>query len=274
MLFDFQSSKFTLRLRPDEMGSVLPTTAKVAEALWNHRTKLNATLARMRVERDANCISQLISNPAIRKTYEANQLYPCYARVNSIKVRDVQTEVVNQLLNAGFMLVDDESDLGKYSYRSVCVLQKDLLAFSTGCRGTLDTHELVESGCLVLQVSILRVSGVNSSKEVITKNNCGVILSLDRMFRVTDLWMEFGTKLSCVLEILWSLRPIQVFLYTNSTSLLKLANVSLPAGVEVAHIATLLGYRGTVLVYNTQPTDIEQIQQRLLSLEVRSILNP
>lgn len=44
------------------------------------------------------------------------------------------------------------------------------------------------------------------------------------------------------------------------------------SGVEVAHIATILGYRGTVLVFNTQPTDIEQIQKKLLSLEVRSIL--
>lgn len=46
------------------------------------------------------------------------------------------------------------------------------------------------------------------------------------------------------------------------------------AGVEIAHIATLLGYRGTVLVYNsTQQVDMEQIQDMLHSLEVTSILS-
>lgn len=45
------------------------------------------------------------------------------------------------------------------------------------------------------------------------------------------------------------------------------------AGVEIAHIATLLGYRGTVLVYNsTQLVDVEQVQDMLHSLEVSSIL--
>lgn len=155
MLFDFQNSKFILRLRYDEMDSIPETTAKVAEALWNQRTKLNATLARMRVEREAMSISQLIPDPTIHKIYETNQLCPCYARVNPIKVRDVQTEVINQLLNEGFMMVDDEGELCKYNYRSMCLLQKDLLAFSRGCQGMLDTHTLMESGCLVLQVRLI-----------------------------------------------------------------------------------------------------------------------
>ena len=44
-------------------------------------------------------------------------------------------------------------------------------------------------------------------------------------------------------------------------------------GVEVAHIATILGYRGTVLMYNSSSlVDIEQVQDMLHTLEVSSIL--
>ena len=153
MLFDFQSSKFTLRLRSDDEVTDIPeTTVRVAAALWNHRTKLNATLARMRVAKDAGSITQLNSNPVVRKIYESNQLCPCYARVNTIKIRDVQMEVINRLINEGFVLVEGEEQLYKYSQTSMCLLEQDLLAFSSSCRGLLDTHELVESGCLVQQV--------------------------------------------------------------------------------------------------------------------------
>lgn len=151
MLFDFQDSKFSLHLRSEEAGSVSETIATVAEALWHHRTKLNATLARMRVEGKAQKISQLIPDPASRKIYESTSLCPCYARVNTIKVRDVQTEVINQLCNEGFMTTANERDLCKYS-KSLCLLQRDLLAFSPDCREILDVHTLIVNGCLVPQV--------------------------------------------------------------------------------------------------------------------------
>ena len=150
MLFDFQDSKFTLRLGSNhDLESIPEAVAKVAEALWKHRTKLNAALARLRIERDAMRISQLIPNPTTRKIYEANVFSPCYARVNPFKVGNVQTEVVNQLLNEGFVMVASEGDLHRYSHKCMCLL----LAFSRGCHGALDVHDLVESGRLVLQVS-------------------------------------------------------------------------------------------------------------------------
>lgn len=153
MLFDFQDSKFTLRFRNDEEEDGVPgNVSRVADALWNHRTKLNATLARMRVEADALKISQLIPDPVARKVYEANSLYHCYARVNPIKVRDVQAEVVKQLLNEGIMLVRERNELHRSS-QSMCLLQKDLLVFSPGCRNLLDVHSLVQNGFLVMQVS-------------------------------------------------------------------------------------------------------------------------
>lgn len=152
MLFDFQDSKFTLRLRIDKKEDGIPeNVSRVADALWRHRTKLNATLARMRVEKDALKICQLIPDPVAREVYKANRLYPCYARVNPIKVRDVQMEVVKQLLNEGMMVVKEQNQLYESS-KSMCLLQKDLLVFSPGCRGLLDVHSLVQTGFLVMQV--------------------------------------------------------------------------------------------------------------------------
>ena len=44
------------------------------------------------------------------------------------------------------------------------------------------------------------------------------------------------------------------------------------SGLEIAHIATILGHRGTVLVYNTRPIDIHFIEKKLNNFEVKSIL--
>ena len=44
------------------------------------------------------------------------------------------------------------------------------------------------------------------------------------------------------------------------------------SGVEIAHIATALGYRGKVFVYNTLSTDTDFIKENLRSLEIKSIL--
>ena len=67
MLFDFQNSKFMLGFQNANEYGISESVSKVADALWNHRTKLNATLARMRVRADALKISQLIPNPVARK---------------------------------------------------------------------------------------------------------------------------------------------------------------------------------------------------------------
>ncbi len=163
MLFDLQNSKFSLRFKPNEMGNVPEPVARMAEALWNHRTKLNATLARMRVEGRALKIHQLIPERASRKKYESNSQYPCYARVNPIKVRNIQTQVVEKLLRDGFMRVDSEGNLNHK--KSMYLLEDDLLVFSPDCRGFLDELDLVENGCLVLQVGQLSVLQVSWSEK-------------------------------------------------------------------------------------------------------------
>ena len=151
MLFDLQNSKFSLRFKPNEMGGMPEQVAKMAEALWGHRTKLNATLARMRVEGRALKIYQLIPDRAARKKYESDSHCPCYARVNPIKVRDTQNQLVERLLQDGFIQVYSEDSIRNHK-RCMCLLQQDLLVFSPDCRGLLDEHDLVQSGYMVLQV--------------------------------------------------------------------------------------------------------------------------
>ena len=152
MLFDFQSSKFTLKLPDDDDKNVSKLVASIARALWDHKIKLNATLARMRVKGNALVIYQLIPDPVSRELYEANCIQPCYLRVNTIKVQDVRNEVLNQLCNEGFLLVDSETKLYRQK-NSIWLLDEDMLVFSSDCRGLLDTHSLVENGYLIPQVS-------------------------------------------------------------------------------------------------------------------------
>ncbi len=84
--------------------------------------------------------------------------------------------------------------------------------------------------------------------------------------------MEFGTRLKRVLVILWLLNATQVTNNRQLSGCHDYRKVIVFLGVEVAHIATILGYRGTVLVYSTQILDMEQIQEMLRSLEVTSKL--
>lgn len=151
MLYDFQSSKFTLQLPDHEVENVPQSVAKVSRALWEHRTKLNATLARMRIKGDALRVSQLITDPLARDICEANSCYPYYARINNIKVQDIQAEVLSQLCKDGFTLVDSQSDIFKQD-KSMCLVKDDMLAFSPDCRENLDMHPLVDSGYFIMQV--------------------------------------------------------------------------------------------------------------------------
>ena len=153
MLFDFQNYKFSLRFPRNTSDNIPGPVLRISQALWHHRVKLNATLARMRVKSNSPIIYHLIPDQASREIYEANRLCPCFARINSIKVHNVQAEVMNQLCIEGFYLLDsiDDHKISKYK-KTVCLTRKDLLVFSPDCRAMLDTHSLVENGSLILQV--------------------------------------------------------------------------------------------------------------------------
>ncbi len=154
MLFDFQNHKFSLRFPRNTSDNIPGPVSRISQALWHHRVKLNATLARMRVKSNSSVISQLIPDKASREIYEANKSCPCFTRINSIKIHNVQTEMLNQLCSEGFSLLDpkDEHNISKCK-KSVCLARRDFLLFSPDCRAILDIHPLVENGSLILQVS-------------------------------------------------------------------------------------------------------------------------
>ena len=150
MAYDFQKEKFRLKLPRDSCNMIPDTVLRVAEALWQHKVKLGAAMARMRVKANAQHISQLIPEET-RPMYERTLNQPCYARVNMVKVKNVQVEVLSKLHSDGFVVVKSRDHLALYQ-RSIYHLQRNLLECSPDCRLLLSDHELVTEGCLVVQV--------------------------------------------------------------------------------------------------------------------------
>lgn len=151
MAYDLQKERFTLRLPRDDIDQIPGSVVKVAQALWQHKIKLSATLARMRVKQNAQSVSQLIPNTDTRERYENAFQEPCYARVNLAKVNDIQTEVLSVLRDDDYTLVTTQEEFEQQE-RSFRHLRRDLLEFSADCRGTLDCKDLVKDGYIILQV--------------------------------------------------------------------------------------------------------------------------
>ena len=151
MAYDLQKERFTLRLPRDGVDQIPGPVVKVAQALWQHKVKLSATLARMRVKQNAQSVTQLIPNTDIRERYENALREPCYARVNLTNVDDIQAEVLSVLHDKDYTLVTTQEEL-EQKERSFRHLRRDLLEFSADCRGTLDCKDLVNNGYIILQV--------------------------------------------------------------------------------------------------------------------------
>lgn len=154
MAYDFQREKFCLRLPRDQesRNKISQTVLRIAEALWKHKVKLGATLARMRVKANAKTITHLVADE-LRQKYERAAQEPYYARVNLLKVTNVQVEVVARLRSGGYTVVRRKEDLAVCE-RAVYQPHRDLLAFSPDCRACLWDEELVKEGGLVIQASL------------------------------------------------------------------------------------------------------------------------
>lgn len=151
MAYEFQKERFNLKLPRDDLDKIAPEVVKVGQALWHHKVKLSATLARMRVKSDAQSITELIPNPNVRETYQNSLKQPCYARVNKNKVENPEEEVISVLQSLGYTKVTTGEQLLQQK-KSVKQLRRDLLQFSADCRGTLDCIDLVKDGYIILQV--------------------------------------------------------------------------------------------------------------------------
>ena len=160
MAYDFQKEKFNLRLPSDDIDKIPEAVVKVGQALWQHKVKLSATLAKMRVKENAQSISDLIPDTSIRERYQASMNQPCYARVNTNKVKDVQEEVIFPLQSMGYTEVTTREQLQQQK-RAVRHTRRDLLEFSVDCRGTLDCIDLVKDGIIILQVELRKSPLIN-----------------------------------------------------------------------------------------------------------------
>ena len=159
MAYELQQERFNLKLPRGDIDKIAPEVVKVGQALWQHKVKLSATIARMRVKADAQSITDLIPNPTVRRRYQASLRQPCYARVNMGKVEDINKEVISVLESSGYTRVTTWEQLQQQT-KAVKQLRRDLLQFSADCRGTLDCIDLVKDGYIILQVQ-LSIKGVN-----------------------------------------------------------------------------------------------------------------
>ena len=150
MTYDYQDKRFSLKLPQERSENVPSEMMRVAEALYRHRVRLNAALARMRVKSNAQTTSQLMSEAALKK-YQDAVSQPFHARVNTSRVCNVQGEVVGPLCDAGLTVCEGRDELVKEGGR-FCRQERDLLAFSPDARDTVLHHPLLSQGLLVLQV--------------------------------------------------------------------------------------------------------------------------
>lgn len=134
MLYDFQKHKFCQR--PPHPNDTLPENMRfIAEALWNHRVKLSATLARMRVAGGAQSLAQLL--PPLKLAHHMTlSTVPVYARMCCLPTSEEWTLAMSELHSAGISFVQERSQL-KSTPNSATFITKDLLAFSPDCRSIL-----------------------------------------------------------------------------------------------------------------------------------------
>ena len=148
----FRSNSSVWHLLIPVMENVPTQVRAVASILWAHRTKLSASLARIRIEQNALNLHDLL--PDREKTkLEAWKENPCYARITNPDRRD---DVLSKLAEYDLTCVQELS--GK-ELKSFCLLgaNKDILALSPDCREILysNSNPMVTSGQLIVQVFIV-----------------------------------------------------------------------------------------------------------------------
>ena len=154
MAYDLQRQQFSLAPPHSSNENVPSQVRAVASILWAHRTKLSASLARIRIEQDAQNIHHLLPDREKAKL-EAWKENPCYARITRPKRRD---DVLSSLADCDLTQVQELS--GKES-KSFCLIgaNKNILAFSPDCRELLysNINHMMSSGQLIMQVCCVSV---------------------------------------------------------------------------------------------------------------------
>lgn len=154
MAYDFVKERFNLCLPRNGRSTIPEPTLQVAEALWKHKVKLSATLARMRVKENAASVTQLLPAEE-RRVCERVCNQPYFARVKLSGGANAES-LITRLCDEGYHTVSGVDQFGTHTtQKAVCLLKRDLLAFSPPCREVLHDNPLVKEGHLVLQVQML-----------------------------------------------------------------------------------------------------------------------
>ena len=149
MAYDFQRQQFSLAPPHSSNENVPAQVRAVASILWAHRTKLSASLARIRIEQNALNLHHLLPDREKAKL-EAWKDNPCHARITRPDRRD---DVLSRLAECDLTHVQE---LPGKELKSFCLLgaNKDVIAFSPDCREILygSGYHVITSGQLIVQV--------------------------------------------------------------------------------------------------------------------------
>lgn len=154
MAYDFVNHNFNLR-PSRQTNSSLQTANRmdlIADALWKHRVKLSATVAKMRVIAGVRTTTELLPQPLQAKSFDlvSKSLFARIATGNDA----VHKQILLMLSTAGITLLKHVSQLPQ-SKRSVVHVTRDLLAFTPDCRMWVYNSDLMQKGYLVIEVGIL-----------------------------------------------------------------------------------------------------------------------
>ena len=154
MAYDFQKQQFNLAPPHSSNENVPSQVRAVASILWAHRTKLSASLARIRIEEDAQNIHHLLPDREKARLEEWRK-NPCYARITR---PDAREDVLSNLTKSDLTQVQE---LSEKLLKSFCLLgaNKDIIAFSPDCRDMLysNSYHVITSGQLIVQVCSLSI---------------------------------------------------------------------------------------------------------------------
>lgn len=146
LLFDFVRRKFQPRtpLNGEELDDWL---CQIEDAILACRVKLDAMLARRRIQMNAPSLAHMLPENVRHKEGSCKDVVP-YVWVNRMKTS--VEEVKERLENEGFSRVFSIKELKRRTFYedSSCW---NVLAFSPAERDWLEQHELIEEGRIVLQ---------------------------------------------------------------------------------------------------------------------------
>ncbi|KAL3880122.1 hypothetical protein ACJMK2_032391 [Sinanodonta woodiana] len=146
VLWDYQSRKF--QQRTSIPGEVLdPDVQQVEDAIWELKTKLNASLARHRIKAAAPSLEFLLSDK-VRSIEEISSRLPVYVWVNQLKTS--AADVIEYFKDSNYRLVNYDDELSERTFYVDCHCS-DVFVFPAECREAVQDSDLLLGGHIVMQ---------------------------------------------------------------------------------------------------------------------------